>query len=122
MSLIRNPIVMNLFLDQQYAGELPCPPDYTVQVGREENGEVLKLDYNFSVKQAAQVFFKAYGCVELYASAEFYCRLLHGKTRTQVLKIALQDALLELNLPKTKLHIQTLLVTAHEKFTKEYLC
>ena len=39
---------MNLFLDQQHAGELSCVSDYTVQVGREENGDVLKLDYNFS--------------------------------------------------------------------------
>lgn len=100
------------YLDQKYNG--------SARVGQESAGNVFECYLQIDDNSIADAYFKAFGSVALIAAGEFICEQLRGKSLQVVNDMTADKLLVDLELPLTKIHVGSLIITAINGAIKDY--
>lgn len=110
---------LNLLRTPQHAGGFDSEDSRwtIVQAGHVANRDVIELALLLKQQQIVQLRFKAYGCVEVYAAAEWLCQQCEGQHIEFLRSFHCEEDIKSLKFAATKQYIVLLL----EKLVAEIL-
>lgn len=114
--------LLECFDRTSHAGALNISSDHVrhTRVGCMHNGEVLDLYLLILENRIQNASFLAHGSPALIACAEFLCEWLLQKTMAEVSNLTPALLLAALELPKTRIHVASLCLSAVEKLIKDH--